>query len=90
MPLPPRLAHMVAMSRGDRAAKIAALLTERGLGGSDTDVTHRMAAFERDQSQRARDARTLAARWAKGAAGTKALSDGLVLFVIAPDWRTVE
>jgi ATP-dependent helicase HrpB len=85
MPLPPRLAHMVAMSRGDRAARIAALLTERGLGGMDTDLSHRMTAFERDQSQRARDARGLAARWAKGAAGAEALSDGVLLGLAFPE-----
>jgi ATP-dependent helicase HrpB len=85
MPLPPRLAHMVVSSKGDRAAKIAALLTERGLGGSDADLARRMAAFERDQSQRAKDARTLAARWAKGAASANTLSDGALLGLAFPE-----
>jgi len=65
MPLPPRLAHMVARG-GERAARIAAVLTERGLGGGDADLRHRLEAFGRDRSPRANDARALAARWARG------------------------
>ena len=65
MPLAPRLAHMVARG-GERAGRIAALLTERGLGGGDADMRHRLDAFARDRSPRAGDARALAARWAKG------------------------
>ncbi|HYG27963.1 MAG TPA: ATP-dependent helicase HrpB, partial [Caulobacteraceae bacterium] len=71
LPLPPRLAHMVlrgaAGGEGLLAAKIAALLTERGLGGRDADLRHRLEAFERDRSPRARDARALAERWARAA-----------------------
>ncbi|HWA18645.1 MAG TPA: ATP-dependent helicase HrpB [Devosia sp.] len=64
LPLHPRLAHMVHKS-ADRgtAAELAALLTERGLGGSDTDLTHRLADFRHDRSRRADDARALARRW---------------------------
>ncbi|MCF8503417.1 MAG: ATP-dependent helicase HrpB [Caulobacter sp.] len=73
MPLPPRLAHMVvrgaAGGQAMLAAKIAALLTERGLGGRDTHLSHRLEAFDRDRGPRARDARQLAERWAR-AAGT--------------------
>ena len=65
MPLAPRLAHMVARG-GERAARIAALLTERGLGGADADLRHRLETFARDRSPRANDARALAARWARG------------------------
>jgi ATP-dependent helicase HrpB len=71
MPLPPRLAHMVvrgaAGGQAMLAAKIAALLTERGLGGRDTHLGHRLEAFDRDRGQRARDARQLAERWARAA-----------------------
>ena len=46
LPLPPRLAHMVlagaASGQGERAARIAALLTERGLGGRDVDLRTRL------------------------------------------------
>lgn len=69
LPLPPRLAHMVVrgaqLGCGRRAAEIAALLTERGLGGNDVDLLHRLEAFRRDRSRRAEDARRLAGRWAE-------------------------
>ncbi|HYE45482.1 MAG TPA: ATP-dependent helicase HrpB, partial [Caulobacter sp.] len=71
LPLPPRLAHMVirgaAGGQGELAARIAALLTERGLGGRDADLRHRLDQFDRDRSGRARDARALADRWARAA-----------------------
>ena len=67
LPLPPRLAHMVrvAAEQGEGAlgAEIALLLTERGLGGNDSDLRHRLSLFARDQSTRARDARRLAENW---------------------------
>ncbi|MBX3478854.1 MAG: ATP-dependent helicase HrpB [Caulobacter sp.] len=71
LPLPPRLAHMVirgaAGGQPVLAARIAALLTERNLGGRDADLRHRLEQFERDRSSRARDARALAERWARSA-----------------------
>ena len=71
LPLPPRLAHMLlkgaAAGAAGRAAAIAVLLTERGLGGSDPDLRHRLEAFGRDRSPRADDARALAARWTTAA-----------------------
>ncbi len=71
LPLPPRLAHMVVlgarMGAGELAAEIAALLTERGLGGESVDLLHRLDGFRRDRSRRAEDARRLAARWAETA-----------------------
>src|SRR5262249_22757905 len=46
LPLPPRLARMVidAAASGDaeRAAMIAVVLSERGLGGNDVDLGHRL------------------------------------------------
>jgi ATP-dependent helicase HrpB len=67
LPLPPRLARMVVDAAregaGDLAADIAAVLTERGLGGDDVDLTHRVDAFRRDRSRRASDARAMAKRW---------------------------
>ena len=92
MPLPPRLAHMVlkaaASGQAGRAARIAALVTERGLGGRDVDLRHRLEGFERDRSPRARDARALADRWAglTGRAGRdERLSDGLLLGFAYPE-----
>ncbi|MES2894474.1 MAG: ATP-dependent helicase HrpB [Pseudomonadota bacterium] len=91
-PLAPRLAHMVLKAQlsgqGGRAARIAALVTERGLGGRDADLRHRLEGFERDRSPRARDARTLADRWAglAGKAGREApLDDGLLLAFAYPE-----
>src|SRR5262249_49074045 len=49
LPLAPRLAHMlvkgVAAGAGLRAAMIAVLLGERGLGGGDPDLRHRLELF---------------------------------------------
>ena len=68
LPLPPRLARMVVDAAregaGEVAAQIAVLVTERGLGGNDADLTHRLDAFRRDRSQRADEARGMAKRWA--------------------------
>jgi len=71
--LPPRLAHMVAVASdaGDAAlgARIAAVLSEPGLGGTDPDLRERLRGFERDRTPRARDALKLADRWARSAGG---------------------
>jgi ATP-dependent helicase HrpB len=73
LPLPPRLARMVidAAAEGcaDLAADIAVVLTERGLGGADVDLRHRLDTFRRDRSRRADDARRMAQRWAGLAQG---------------------
>jgi ATP-dependent helicase HrpB len=66
--LPPRLARMIVDSHrlgaGEEAAEIAAILTERGLGGDSVDLESRLDQFRRDRSQRATSARSLAQRWA--------------------------
>jgi len=71
LPLPPRLARMVIdaarAGQGLLAAEIAALISERGLGGNDLDMNDRIAALRRDRSSRARDARKMAERWAEAA-----------------------
>ena len=73
LPLPPRLARMVmqAASTGAQAlaADIAAVLVERGMGGNEIDLTHRVARFRADRSRRAQDMKRLAQGWAKTAAG---------------------
>ena len=67
--LPPRLARMIVDSHrlgaGEEAAEIAAILTERGLGGDSVDLDHRLDQFRRDRSPRASSARSLAQRWAQ-------------------------
>ena len=69
LPLPPRLARMVVDAAAENAslaaAEIAVLIGERGLGGDDIDLTARLDSLRRDRSGRARDARTMAARWAE-------------------------
>jgi ATP-dependent helicase HrpB len=66
--LPPRLARMIVDSHrlgaGEEAAEVAAVLTERGLGGDSVDLGARLDQFRRDRSQRASSARNLAQRWA--------------------------
>jgi ATP-dependent helicase HrpB len=72
LPLPPRLARMLIEAAADHqqalAADIAAILTERGLGGDDVDLHHRLDAFRADRSRWAQDARRMAQRWAAAAA----------------------
>jgi ATP-dependent helicase HrpB len=69
--LPPRLAHMLLiathMGDGALAGSIAALLTERGLGGEAADLGLRLTEFRRDRSRRAEEARHLAQQLAKRA-----------------------
>ena len=73
--LPPRLARMIVDSHrlgaGEEAAEIAAILTERGLGGDSVDLDHRLDQFRRDRSPRASSARSLAQRWAQQVAATE-------------------
>jgi ATP-dependent helicase HrpB len=44
------------------------VIVERGLGGNDADLAHRLESFRRDRSRRAGDMRKLAAGWARMAA----------------------
>jgi ATP-dependent helicase HrpB len=78
--LPPRLARMVISAAGfghaEEAAEIAAVMVERGLGGNDPDLAHRLDAFRRDRSHRAGDMRRLAAGWARMAAAGQEHRDG--------------
>ena len=69
LPLPPRLARMTiaaaAFGQAEEAAEIAAVIVERGLGGTDADLALRLEGFRRDRSRRASDMRKLAAGWAR-------------------------
>lgn len=83
LPLPPRLARMVlaagnldAESARD-AAEIAAVLVERGIGGNDTDLDHRVTQFRRDRSRRSQDMRRLAAGWAMAAGSSQVHGGGV-------------
>ncbi|MGJ4915404.1 ATP-dependent helicase HrpB [Bradyrhizobium sp. HKCCYLRH2060] len=93
--LPPRLARMIvdAADHGAaaQAADIAAILTERGLGGDSVDLEVRLDQFRRDRSPRAQSARDLARRWAQQVSSASALageadiSTGLMLAFAFPD-----
>ncbi|MCA1438105.1 ATP-dependent helicase HrpB [Bradyrhizobium sp. BRP20] len=93
--LPPRLARMIVDSHrageGQAAAEIAAIITERGLGGDSVDLEHRRDQFRRDRSPRAASARDLAHRWASQVAASEKvaqqedLSTGLMLAYAFPD-----
>lgn len=92
LPLPPRLARMVvdaaAEGAGERAAEIAAIVSERGLGGADVDLGHRLDQFRRDRSRRGDDARRMAKRWAEDAGKSDTQSDlsaGSLLALAYPD-----
>ena len=91
LPLEPRLAHMLiaAKDRGfaAAAADVAALLTERGLGGSDADLELRWRRWQTDRSRRADAARRMAERWLRGApsSGDKGEDLGRALALAFPD-----
>lgn len=73
LPLQPRLALMVLraadLGQGVLAAEIAAILSERDLGGRSTDLDQRLQRFRSDNGHRARAMRDLATRWARLAGG---------------------
>jgi ATP-dependent helicase HrpB len=94
--LPPRLARMIVDSHqfgaGEEAAEIAAVLTERGLGGDSADLDARLDQFRRDRAQRAASARELARRWAAQVASSAPspdaegeLTTGVMLAFAFPD-----
>ncbi|QBX37737.1 ATP-dependent helicase HrpB [Brevundimonas sp. S30B] len=94
LPLSPRLAHLtaVAADAGEAllGARIAAVLSEPGLGGSAVDLDERLKALERDRTPRARDAVKLADRWARAAErgrkrGGRAVDAGLLLAEAFPE-----
>jgi ATP-dependent helicase HrpB len=73
LPLEPRLAHML-IEAGERgfghaAADVAALLTERGLGGKEADLEVRHRRWRGERGPRADGARRMAERWARRAPG---------------------
>lgn len=92
LPLPPRLARMVVdaarAGQGEEAALLAAVMSERGLGGDDIDLAHRLDRFRADRSPRAGEARRMAQGWARTAgsgAKTAEHSVGLLVALAYPD-----
>ncbi len=69
--LSPRLAAMImraaASDQAEEAALLAALLSERGFGGDDADLSHRFERAKREASPRAKTIRRMASEWAKSA-----------------------
>lgn len=68
LPLEPRIAHMLIAARdlglARTAADVAALLSERGLGGASVDLGERLKRWRTEKGARAQSARNLAKRWA--------------------------
>ena len=91
--LPPRLACMIVDAAregaGEQAALIAAVLSERGLGGDSVDLDARLDQFRRDRSQRANAARQQAERWVRQLPASRltasGLSTGAILSMAFPD-----
>ena len=69
--LSPRLAAMImrasAHGQAEEAALLAALLSERGFGGEDVDLSQRLERAERDQSPRGKSIKRLVSDWVKTA-----------------------
>jgi ATP-dependent helicase HrpB len=59
-------------------ARIAVVLSEPGLGGTDTDLRERLRGLDRDRSSRADDSRRLAERWARAATAVRGSKGGPV------------
>ncbi len=92
LPLPPNLAHMVAVAaqsgQAEDAGMLAVLLQERGLGGQGEDIETRFERFVRERGAKADAARMLAQRIARlcGASGDKQmLSIGGLIGSAFPD-----
>ena len=67
LPLAPRLAALIIGAESDAekalAAQIAALVSERGIGGHSADLSERLSRFQSETSARAKKLRSQAARW---------------------------
>ena len=86
LPLAPRLAALIlgAGTDGERctAAEMAALISERGMGGQSPDLSDRLARFRQETSPRAKTLKAQAARWA----GSRAAGSGSVADILAHGW----
>lgn len=93
LPLDPAAAAMVLFGaehgEGERAARLALLLQERGLGGRGEDLEARLACWTADRSPRADASRKLSAGWSRkaggGSAGTR-VPPGVLLAAGRPDF----
>ncbi|MCB2080492.1 MAG: ATP-dependent helicase HrpB [Novosphingobium sp.] len=95
LPMEPAQAAMVLLGaqHGEalKAARLALLLQERGLGGRSEDLAHRFDRWESDRSARALDSRKLADGWARRAnklvdhSETADVPLGMLLAMARPD-----
>jgi ATP-dependent helicase HrpB len=94
LPLPPRLARMVLraadLGQARAACDVAAVIVERGLGGSGVDLDGRVVQFRRESSARAKQMRGLAEGWVATAGGVARavgpkLSTAALLAMAYPD-----
>lgn len=85
LPMAPRLAALIVGAKGAPekalAARIAALVSERGIGGASPDLSERLARFDQDRGPRATQLRRQAKRW-----GGEADPSGAVAEVLAAAW----
>lgn len=88
LPLDPALAAIIvcAAPGQDRAlaAEIAALLSERGLGGQDADLGVRLRRFRSDNAPRARALKAQCRRWAGDAAPAPEEAAGRIIAAALP------
>lgn len=72
LPLPPRLAHMLAAAGplSPTAAAAAVLLSEQGLGGREADLSVRLERWRRENGPRARGAMELRRRLQRAVGGS--------------------
>ena len=86
LPMSPRLAALIlaAETDGERAmaARLAAMLSEHGMGGKSSDLSSRFDRFLGDTSPRAKSLKTQSRNWA----GTKANPDGDLADLLARAW----
>jgi ATP-dependent helicase HrpB len=92
IPLTPRLAHMVVVGAragmARRAALLAAVVSERGLGGRDADIGVRADALSRGAGPRTKGTLAMVDRWVSlaGSEGrARRLSDGLLVAMAFPE-----
>ncbi len=85
LPLSPRLAALIVRAETEPeralAAQVAALISERSIGGNSADLGERLARFQSDRSRRAETLRQQAARWTGNAKAS-----GNVAEILARGW----
>ena len=85
LPMSPRLAALIVGADNDGekalAAQIAALISERGIGGHSADLAERLTRFQSDTSPRAKKLKSQAARW-----GGTTIPAGVAAQLLAKGW----